>query len=42
LQRYPDNAEVRKLGNTLYTFGRSDDAVPHLKELAIALAKDWR
>jgi Tfp pilus assembly protein PilF len=41
MQRYPDNVEIRRLGSTLYTAGRGADAVPHLKELAMALAKDW-
>ncbi len=39
---HPDNAEIRKLGNQLNAFGQSEDAVPHLKELAISLAKAWR
>ncbi|MFI5244396.1 MAG: tetratricopeptide repeat protein [Gemmatimonadales bacterium] len=41
VQLYPGNAEILKLGNTLYAVGRSEDAVPHLKELALALAKGW-
>lgn len=42
VQLYPNNAEILKLGNTLYAIGRSEDAVPHLKELALALAKGWQ
>ena len=41
IERYPKNAELRKLGETLYTVGHNADAVPHLKELALALAKSW-
>jgi hypothetical protein len=39
---YPENMEIRKLGGTLDAVGRSPDATPHLKELAIALAKRWQ
>jgi Tfp pilus assembly protein PilF len=39
---YPGNAEIRSLGGILATAGRADDAVPHLKELALVLAKDWQ
>ncbi len=38
---YPANAEIRKLGGTLYTASRGADAIPHLKELALSLTKDW-
>jgi tetratricopeptide (TPR) repeat protein len=38
---YPGNAEIRKLGGTLYAAARGSDATPHLKELAISLTKDW-
>jgi Flp pilus assembly protein TadD len=41
IERYPKNGEIRKLGQTLFTVGRSADAVPHLKELALTLAKSW-
>ena len=41
-QLYPNNLEIRKLGSTLYAAGRSADAIPHLKELAISLAKSWQ
>jgi Tfp pilus assembly protein PilF len=41
-RRYPDNTEIRTLASQLYAFGRSEDAVPHLKELAITLAKGWQ
>jgi cytochrome c-type biogenesis protein CcmH/NrfG len=41
-QLYPENTEIRKLGTALDTYGRSADAVPHMKELAISLAKGWQ
>jgi len=40
-QLYPANAEIRKLGGTLYTAARAPDAMPHLKALALSLSKDW-
>jgi protein O-mannosyl-transferase len=39
---YPANAEIRKLASTLNAAGRTEDAIPHLKELALSLAKDWQ
>ena len=39
---FPANAEIRSLGNTVFAAGRSAEALPHLRELALSLAKDWQ
>ena len=37
---YPQDTKLSNLGASLYYAGRSDDALPHLKELAISLAEE--
>ncbi len=37
---YPENAEIGRIGSSLYNAGRSVDALPHLKELAINLTEE--
>lgn len=37
---YPQSPEIGQLGASLYNVGRSDEALPHLKELAINLAEE--
>ncbi len=37
---YPQDTKLTNLGASLYYAGRSDDALPHLKELAITLAEE--
>lgn len=37
---YPESTEIGRLGSSLYNVGLSEDALPHLKELAINLAEE--
>jgi Flp pilus assembly protein TadD len=37
---YPQSTEIGKLGASLYNVGRTEEALPHLKELAISLAQE--
>ena len=37
---YPEHPEIGRISTSLYNAGRSADALPHLKELAINLAED--
>ncbi len=39
-QLYPQNTEIARLGSSLYNAGRSAEALPHLKELAINLTEE--
>jgi Flp pilus assembly protein TadD len=39
---YPQDTKLTNLGASLYYAGRSDDALPHLKELAISLAEEMQ
>ena len=37
---YPQSTEIGRLGASLYNLGRTEEALPHLKELAISLASE--
>jgi Flp pilus assembly protein TadD len=40
-QLYPANGAIRQLDGTLLAASRAPDAGPHLRQLALSLAKDW-
>jgi Flp pilus assembly protein TadD len=41
-QMSPDNPEVQRLGSSLFSAGRSEDALPFLRELAIDMAREMQ